>query len=47
MTSNSQFDNKTTGTEVAAAFGDEIRGKNGESDSIQEEFILLTAFDDL
>ncbi|KAI8667581.1 hypothetical protein NCS56_00895200 [Fusarium sp. Ph1] len=28
MTSNSQFDNKTTGTEVAAAFGDEIRGKN-------------------
>lgn len=47
MTSNSQFDNKTTGTEVAAAFGDEIRGKNGEFDSIQGEIVLLIDFDDL
>lgn len=31
MTSNAQFDSKTTGTEVTAAFGDGIRGKNGES----------------
>lgn len=29
MTSHPEFNAKTTGTEVAAAFGKEIKGKNG------------------
>lgn len=29
MTSNPEFNNKTTGTEAAQALGDSIKGKNG------------------
>lgn len=30
MTSNPDFNDKTTGTEVAAALGEQIKGKNGQ-----------------
>lgn len=30
MTSNPQFNVRTSGLEVAKTFGDQIRGKNGE-----------------
>lgn len=33
MTSNPQYDARTSGLDVAKTFGDQIRGKNGEQPS--------------